>query len=117
LFKSLYTTFLRPHLEFAVAVWSPYLKVDISILEKVQRRATKLIPELRSLPYEDRLSIIGLTPLEERRDRGDLKQLFKIINHIYIVHWPSNSNPVVTINSAVKTRGHALKLKLELVKN
>jgi ribonucleases P/MRP protein subunit RPP40 len=104
LFKSLYTTFLRPHLEFAVAVWSPYLKVDISILEKVQRRATKLIPELRSLPYEDRLSIIGLTPLEERRDRGDLKQLFKIINHIYIVHWPSNSNPVVTINSAVKTR-------------
>ena len=117
LFKSLYTTFVRPHLEFAVAVWSPYLKVDISILEKVQRRATKLIPELRNLPYEDRLSVIGLTTLEVRRERGDLIQLFKIINQIDIVHWPSNPNPVVTNNPVVKTRGHDLKLKRELVKN
>ena len=89
-------------MEFAVAVWSPYLKVDISILEKVQRRATKLIPELRNLPYEDRLLKIGLTTLEERRERGDLIQLFIIIKQIDIVHWPSNSNLVVKITLQYK---------------
>ena len=44
LIKSLYTTFVRPHLEFAVSVWSPHMQGDIDILEKVQRRATKLVP-------------------------------------------------------------------------
>ena len=64
LIKLLYTTFVRPHLEFAVAVWSPYLQGDIEELEKVQHRATKLIPELQHLSYDERLSAMGLTTLE-----------------------------------------------------
>ena len=59
LIKSLYTTFVRPHLEFAVAVWNPYLKGDIDILERVQRRATKLVPSLKKLDYKKRLEAIG----------------------------------------------------------
>ena len=52
----------------------------IDMLEKIQRRATKLIPELRDLKYEDRLHECGLTTLETRRLTGDQIEVFKILN-------------------------------------
>ena len=56
------------------------LRKDVDMLEKIQRRATKLIPELRDLTYEERLKECGLTPLETRRLRGDQIEVFKILN-------------------------------------
>ena len=50
------------------------------MLEKIQRRATKLIPELRDLRYEERQKECGLTTLETRRLRGDQIEVFKILN-------------------------------------
>ena len=47
---------------------------------KIQRRATKLIPELRDLRYEEQLKECGLTTLETRRLRGDQIEVFKILN-------------------------------------
>ena len=44
---------------------------DIDKLERIQRRATKMIPELRDLSYESRLSQCGLTTLDTWRLRGD----------------------------------------------
>ena len=52
--KPLYTTCVRPHLEFAVPAWCPYARGDINIIEKVQRRATELVHELRDLDYQSR---------------------------------------------------------------
>ena len=52
---------------------------DIQALEKVQRRATKLIPDLAHLPYESRCRSLGLQTLEERRVRGDMIETFKIL--------------------------------------
>ena len=60
--------------------WSPYYKKDISELEKVQRRMTRLVPELRDLDYEERCIRLGLTTLEKRRKRGDLIETYKILN-------------------------------------
>ena len=80
LMRSLYLAFIRPYLEFAVPVWCPFLKSDIDMIEQVQQRATKLIPAIRNLSYENRLRKLELTTLKDRRLRGDLIQMFKIMN-------------------------------------
>ena len=76
----LYKAIVRSHLEYCIQAWSPYLRKDIDMLEKIQRRAIKLIPELRDLRYEERLKEFGLTTLETRRLRGDQIEVFKILN-------------------------------------
>ena len=87
IWKKLYTTYIRPHLEFAVSAWNPYLKKDIALLEKVQHRATKISPAIKNLNYESRLKSLGLTTLKERRVRGDLIQKFKIEKGLDVVEW------------------------------
>ena len=73
LWKLLYVSLVRPHLEFASTVWNPYLVGDIETWrKKVQRRATRISPEMISLEYEDRLKRLGLTSLKEKQVRGDL---------------------------------------------
>ena len=66
----LYKTIVIPHLGHCIQAWSPYLRKYIDMLEQIQRRATKLIPGLRYLRYEERLKECGLTTLETRRLRG-----------------------------------------------
>ena len=77
LFKKLYSAFIRPHLDYGASVWSPYQKKDIKKLERIQRRATKLVPEVKLLPYKERLKFFDIQSLEERRKRGDLIQYYK----------------------------------------
>jgi hypothetical protein len=68
----LYTTYVRPILEYAAPAWSPYLVKHKMKQEKVQRYATRLVPELRGMSYEERLREMHLTTLEDRRVRGDM---------------------------------------------
>jgi hypothetical protein len=75
----LYKSLVRPNLEYCVQVWSPYLRQDVERLEKIQRRATKMIRGLGNLTYEERLWRCELTTLEQRRNRGDLIEAFKIV--------------------------------------
>ena len=71
-FKVLYKTYIRPNMEFCIQAWSPYMVKDIEVLEKVQHRATRMVPGLKRLPYEDRLRRLDIYSLTARRLRGDL---------------------------------------------
>ena len=70
----LYKALVRPHLEYCNVIWSPHLKRQSVGIEKVQRRATKLIINIRDLNYGQRLAVLGLPSLKFRRLRGDLIQ-------------------------------------------
>ena len=52
---------VRPHLEYAVQAWSPHQIGHIRLIERVQQRFTRMISELKSLPYEARLKRLNLT--------------------------------------------------------
>jgi hypothetical protein len=105
-FPKLYNCYVRPHLEYCVQAWAPYYKKDITELEKVQRRATKLVPSLRKLPYEERLQKLGMYSLYCRRIRGDLIETFKILNGMEKVPQERFFQPM-TLQT---TRGHPHKL-------
>ena len=110
--RLLYCSLVRPNLDYAVSFWNSYFKKDLHLLEGVQRRATKLTKELKNLPYELRLRKLGLITLEKRRDRGDLIQIYKIINGLEEVHLAKDLNFAVSDHF---TRGNSKKLKRELI--
>ena len=106
----LYKGLVRPNLEYAVPVWSPYLKRDIRKIEAVQRKATKQINGIKDMDYAARLKSLKLPTLIFRRMRGDMIEVVKILTHRY--------DPAVadflplhkTVRPESTTRGNSLKL-------
>ena len=76
--STLYKSLVRSHLEYGNVVWGPTYKGDIIAVERVQRRATKLIREIKHLPYEERLKSLRLPSLCHRRRRGDMIFTYKL---------------------------------------
>ena len=100
--RKTFITYIRPILEYNTNVWNPTQKYLIDQLENVQRRFTKRVTSLKNFSYLERLSILGLEPLELRRLRCDLIQYYKIFNNLtslnhadyFTVHQPSLSSRV-----------------------
>ena len=104
--KQLYLSLVRPHLEFAIQAWSPQYEKDKKLMEGVQRRATKLVKAERDKEYEQRLEKFQLTTLEERRRRGDLIEVHKILTDEQYCN-----QQLFERSHNTHTRGHRLKLK------
>ena len=102
----LYKSLVRPHLEFGNLIWGPHNRADQQQVERVQRRATKLVPELRCQPYTVRLRELGLPSLYYRRRRGDMLTVYQLL------HSGIDMDPAFLFKpSEVRfTRGHPWKL-------
>ena len=102
---------MRPHLEYGQSVWSPKYIRQSKTLENVQRRATKIVPGLKNLSYNDRLRLLDLPSLKYRRLRGDLITVYNIFKN-------DNSNVIKKFfkqnTIGEKTRGHSLKISKEV---
>jgi len=106
-FTMLYKNMVRSHSDYCSSVWSPYMKKDIEALEKVQKRATKILPQLKHMNYSDRLKACKLPRLHYRRIRGDMTETYKIMTGKYDIEIAPS---LVGVCSSV-TRGHSLRLQ------
>lgn len=99
--------------------WNPYLKMIYFDFEQVQRRVTKLIPQIRSLNYESRLANLGLETLKERRERGDLIQFNKIQNKYNHVNWNYDAELMISVSNEGPSggvRGAKHRIRSQLTK-
>ena len=91
---NLYKSLVRPHLEYCSVVWN---KGHNFTRMSIQHRFTRLFPDLRDLPYEERLRRLGLWSLEEMHNRADLNKLFKMVKGLTAVLWTSFSTVSRTV--------------------
>ena len=76
----LYKTLVRPLLDYCSQIWKPYLRKDITLVERIQKRYTKMIDGCKKMKYEKRLEFLNLTTMEDRHKRADMVQVYKILN-------------------------------------
>ena len=98
---------VRPHLEYGNLIWGPFNRTDQRLIEHVQRRATKLVPELKHLPYQERLKNLKLPSLYHRRQRGDMIAVYQILTGGVNMQADQFFEPA----TSTTTRGHHLKLR------
>ena len=115
-FTFLYKALVRSHLDYASSVWSPYKIKHIEAIENVQRRATKQLPKLSKLSYEDRLKKLNLPTLAFRRIRGDMIECYKIMHGIYDKDVTNFMTARLDVVQRTSPRAHSYQLYLAPVK-
>ena len=118
-FLLLYKAMIRPHLEYASCVWSPHLKRDKDAIERVQRRATKIVPGISHLSYTERLRHLDLPTLIYRRERADVIEAYRILKQQHKINTDCRcqscpNKQMLQLSENTHTRGHSLKLKVPI---
>ena len=109
LMKQLFTSVIRPHLEYGNVIWHPYLQRDIEAIERVQHRATKMVSGMARLGYTERLEKLDLPTLVYRRQRGDAIEVYKYLHGCY--NTDCTEILPLYVPTGTRTRGHSLKLQ------
>ena len=102
LFKSL----VRPHLEYGNLVWGPFNRADQRAIERVQRRAIRLVASIRHHEYRIRLRLLKLPSLYYRRRRGDMIHVYLMLHGGVDVR----AGDMLKMHADGPTRGHSLRL-------
>ena len=105
-FEVLYGTLVRLLIEYVVHLCSPYQIGLREKLEQSQRRAIKLVSNIKHKSYEERLSTLNLMSTLDRRDRGDMIMTYNILNHRVEM-----DARFMKMNTEIRTRGHTINLK------
>ena len=105
--NSFFLAQVGPHLQYCIQLWGPQHKKDMDLLERVQRRDTKMIRGLEHLSYEDRLRELGLFSLEKRRLQGHLIAAFQYLKGAY----RKAGEGLCTTACSDGTRGNGFKLQ------
>lgn len=103
----LYKSFVRPCLEYASVIWSPYTQYLVDDIERVQRRFCRMLPSLRGLSYQVQLKSLRLLSLKGRRIRFQLITIYKMYNGISGL----NFNDFFELLNESKTRGHTARIR------
>jgi ribonuclease P/MRP protein subunit RPP40 len=107
-----FQVYVRPIVEYASPVWSPYLLKDIRAVESVQRAFTRSLPGMSGLSYQQRLSSLGIQSLELRRLRADLCLTFRILHGLV----DTDPSEFFVVRGNTLTRGHPLKLAVAVMR-
>ncbi len=102
--NTLYKSLIRPLLEYGHVIAYPRYEKDCKLIEGVQRRATKMVPQLHKCTYTDRLKEMKLPSMYYRRDRGDMIECYKVTHNKY------KMEPILELDTNTSRRGHSLKL-------
>ena len=114
--KNVHYFLLQKTIEYGNCVWSPSFQYHIKDIENVQRRATKLLPGMCNMEYEDRLKRLNLPSLAFRQIRGDMIEAFKYCHSFYDVE----KKPFTLMrefNQNTTTRDHGFKIRKEKCKS
>ena len=105
-FKYFFISVVCPHLQYCVTIWYPLLKKDEDLIKNVLHCASKILPQLSNLTYEETLAKIEILSIKYRRMHGDMIMAYEELNR----YEPSLEHLFAVDNSSI-TRGHNFKLK------
>ena len=103
-----FIVYVRLILECTSTIWSPYLVKDIKLVESVQKRFTKRLPNTNHISHADRLRLLGLETLELQRLQADQIYAYKII-------FSKAETDLFIKSSSSTTRGHSYKAFMFIV--